>query len=55
MKCPKCYGELEVEQCPLALEPLRIRRTESIHCYCSNCDTEFVSVGKESLRILDEA
>lgn len=55
MLCPKCRSVLEIEQVPLALQPLRVRRTASLHCYCSNCDTEFVSVGNEPLRILDEA
>jgi hypothetical protein len=61
MKCPNCGSQLESEYVPLVKDTVNTypswecSHMKSWHFRCEGCDSEWVKVGHEKLRLLDAA
>jgi primosomal protein N' len=60
MQCPNCEEIMTGEFVPLVKDtrdavPLKCSHVKSWHYRCDGCDSEWVKVGKEEIRLLDAA
>ncbi len=56
MRCPSCGDSMETEYVPLVGQEVglfQFRHSKSWHCRCEECDSEWVKVGHEKLRLID--
>lgn len=55
-RCPNCDASMETQYVPLVDKEVglfKFRHSKSWHYRCEECDSEWVKVGHEKLRLLD--